>query len=157
MATAPSEIALRLPRSAYLIVLFLFFGTIPLALVDPSDPGVISSNSGFGSAGLAIGPRLALLLIPVVAAFYIARTATFVGPDGIQVRALLGSKTFPWDVVRGLTVRERAVYAVLNNGAVRLPCTRIAHLHAISLASGGRLPEMEKHVPKPAPTRRRRG
>lgn len=156
MPTGPSEIALRLPRSAYLIVLFVFFGTIPLALVDPSDPGVVDPKSGFGSAGLAVGPRIALLLIPIVVTFFIARTATFVGPDGIRVRALLGTRTFPWDTVRGLSVRDRAVYAVLAQGSVRLPCTRIAHLHAISEASGGRLPELEQHVPKPAPQRRRR-
>ena len=156
MPTGPSEIVLRLPRSAYLVVLFLLFGVIPLALVDPTDSSTIDPHSGFGSAGLAIGPRMALLLIPIIAVLYIARTATFVDATGIRVRALLGSRTFPWDVVRGLTVRERAIYVVLAAGTVRLPCARLAHLHAIAEASNGRLPEIEQHVAKPAPGRKRR-
>ena len=155
MSTGASEIALRLPRSAYLIVMFVLFGVIPLALAQTGSTD-LSGSSHFGATGVAIGPRLALLLIPVVIAFYVARTATFVGPDGIRVRALLGTRTLGWDAVRGLSVRERAIYAVIQDGTVRLPCARIAHLHAIAEASDGRLPEMEQHVAKPAPSRRRR-
>ena len=156
MPTGPSELVLRLPRSAYLIVLFVLLGVIPLALVDASDQGEIDPTTHFGSAGLAVGPRLALLVIPVLVAFFIARTATFVDSDGIRVRALFGSRAFSWDEIRGLSVIERAVYAIVSGGSVRLPCARIAHLHAISEASGGRLPEVDEHVPKPAPARRRR-
>jgi hypothetical protein len=45
---------------------------------------------------------------------------------------------------------------VLGDGAVRLPCVRVADLAAVSRASGGHLPEIADPVPKFAPQRRRR-
>ena len=155
MSGSPSEIALRLPRSAYLVVFFLLLGVIPLTFADTGTAS-LKNGSGYGSTGVALGWRLVFLLIPVAAAFFVARTATFVGPDGIRIRALLGSRAYRWDEIRGLSVIERAIYAVVPGGSVRLPCARIAHLHDISQASGGRLPEVERHVPKSAPMRRRR-
>lgn len=146
---APGDVearTFRLQRSAYLIVLFLAFCVAPLAF----------ASSGAESAAAGFGPRALLMLIPVLAAVYIARTATVVDARGVAVRALLGSRRFGWDTVRGLTVDERAVYIVLADGAVRLPCVRIADLAAVTRASGGRLPQVAEPRPKSPPTKRRR-
>ncbi|HJQ43381.1 MAG TPA: PH domain-containing protein [Jatrophihabitantaceae bacterium] len=136
----------RLPRLAYLTVLFLFFCVAPLAFTDSAGEG----------AKAVFGPRALLLLVPVLAAFFIARTATIVDGNGIVVRAVFGRRELPWPDVRGLTIDNRSVYAVLADGAVRMPCVRVADLASVARASGGRLPEIADPVPKFAPSRRRR-
>jgi hypothetical protein len=141
------SLVFRLPRSAYLAVLFLLFGVTPLAFAAAGgDEG--------GPAGVSW--RLALLALPVLAAVFIARTATFVTEHGFRVRAAFGARTLTWEQVRGLSLGPRAVYAVTDDGAVRLPCVRIADLAAIARASGGRLPEIAEPVRRYAPSRRRR-
>jgi Bacterial PH domain len=131
----PGPAVFRLPRSAYLVVLLL----------------------AFGATALVQHPILLVAyLIPIVAAGFIARTATVVTTDGITIRALLGSRHLAWDDVRGLSVTGRNVYAVTEGGGVRLPCVRISSLAAVSAASGGRLPEIAEATPKYAPARRRR-
>jgi hypothetical protein len=138
----------RLPRLAYLAVLFLFFCVAPLAFTATADEG----------AQAVAGPRLLLLLVPVGAAFFIARTSTVVDGSGIAVRALLGRRRLSWNDVRGVVVDNNSVYAVLaDGGAVRMPCVRVGDLAAVSRASGGRLPEIADPVAKYPPSRRRRG
>jgi hypothetical protein len=111
------------------------------------------SDSG---AEAILGPRAALLLIPVLAAAFVARTATVVDEAGVIVRAIFGSRLLRWADVRGLAVNGRSVYAVLSDGAVRLPCVHVSDLAAVSAASGGRLPDLPEPTPKPAPGRRHR-
>ena len=136
----------RLSRTAYLVVLFLFVGVIPFALAGGSSDG--------GDA--TFGPRVLLFLVPVAAAFFIARTGTVVGPDGITVRALLGSRAMPWSDITGISVRGSTVYAVLTDGSVRLPCVQLANLAAVSKASGDHLPDLREPAPKQPPGRQRR-
>jgi hypothetical protein len=136
----------RLPALAYLAVLFLLFGTLPFAF----------TGRGFEAEQAVIGPQTLVLVIPVLAAVFIARWATLVDGDGITVRAAFGRRRLGWDQVRGLAVDGSRVYAVLGDGAVRLPCVRVADLAAVSRASGGHLPEIADPVPKFAPQRRRR-
>ncbi|MEO6886853.1 MAG: PH domain-containing protein, partial [Jatrophihabitantaceae bacterium] len=80
---------------------------------------------------------------------------TFANASGLRVRALLGSKTMPWTTITGLSVDTRSVYAVQADGAVRLPCVRVADLGNLSFASDGRLPEISQPTLKFAPARRR--
>ena len=136
----------RLPKSAYLAVLFLIFCVLPLAFAKDGSYG----------AEPAYGPRMLFLLIPVVAVVFIARTATIVSADGIRVRAVFGSRRLPWAELRGLSIEGRSVYAVLPDGAVRLPCVRVADLAAVSKLSDGRMPQMPEPTPKYAPSRRSR-
>lgn len=146
---APAEVSsrtFRLPGSAYLAVLFLAFCVLPLAF---------AGNSGEGAKAV-YGPRALFVLIPLLAILYIARTATFVTADGVRVRAAFGSRRIAWDELRGLSVQSRSVYAVLVDGAVRLPCVRVADLAAVSRISGGRLPEVAEPKPRFAPSRRSR-
>jgi hypothetical protein len=144
----------RLPRTAYLIVLFIAFGTFPLAFTAEG----FRHDSGGGLVGppAVVGWQTLLLLVPVVAAVFIARTATFVDGSGIRVRAAFGSRRLDWDEVRGLSVSGRSVYAVLGEGSVRLPCVHVADLAAVSRAAAGHLPPIAAPQPKFAPQKGRR-
>jgi hypothetical protein len=136
----------RLPALAYLAVLFLAFGFAPIAF----------SALGSDAAGAAVGPQTLVLLVPVLAAVFIARWATIVGPDGIVVRAAFGQRVLRWADIRGFSVVGRSVYAVTQDGSWRLPCVHVKDLGALSKASRGRLPELADPTPKYAPERRRR-
>ena len=136
----------RLPRLAYLAVLFLLFCAAPVAF----------GSTGADSSGTQYGPRMIVLLIPLLAVVFIARTATVVDGSGLIVRALFGRRRLTWDQVRGLSVSGRSVYAVLGDGAIRLPCVRVADLAAMARASAGQLPEFAEPVAKYAPSRRSR-
>jgi hypothetical protein len=128
------------------VVLFLVFCCMPLAF---------AADGGYGARAV-LSPRALVMLLPVLAAVYIARTATVVSADGIRVRAAFGSRRLAWTSIRGLNVAERSVYAVVADGAVRLPCVTVADLAAVAQASGGRLPDVPPATPKYAPSRRRR-
>lgn len=154
---ASSARTFRLPRSAYLIVLFLVFCTVPLAFGDSVVHTAADDASGTSISNVHIGPQIIVLLIPIAAVLFIARTATIVDGTGIRVRAMFGARALPWERVRGLSVTERSVYAVCTDGSVRLPCVRVANLAALSLASGGRLPRVAAPRPKAPPSRRPRG
>lgn len=126
----------RVSRAAYFVVLFLALGVT--ALVQR--------------------PIFALCyLLPILVIVFIRRTATIVDPDaGITVRALIGQTRLPWTEIRGLSLTGRNLYAVTTDGALRLPCVRIADLAAVSAASGGHLPELPEATPKYAPSGRPR-
>jgi hypothetical protein len=144
---ARKRLIFRLPRSAYLAVLFLFMCAVPLALTD----------SG-GDEGGEVGAtwRLVFLAVPVIAAVFIARTATVVDADGIRVRLAFGSRAMRWDELRGLSITGRSVYAVGNDGSVRLPCVGVSDLAAVARVSAGRLPDIPEAQRKYAPSRRPR-
>ena len=125
----------RLPRPTYLAALFLALAVTALV-----------QHPAF----------LVAYVIPLLAIVFIARTATIVDANGITVRALFGSRHLGWDNVRGLSVTGRNVYAVTDQGGVRLPCVRIRDLATVAEASSGRLPELPHARPKYAPSRRRR-
>ena len=144
---AARPLVFRLPRSAYLAVLFLLACAIPVALAD---------DRGDKNVHAAPSWRLLFLLVPILATVFIARTATFASAEGLRVRAVFGSRSLPWEQLRGLSVGGRAVYAVLTDGSVRLPCVGTPDLAAIARVSAGRLPQVRQPVPKYAPPRRRR-
>ncbi len=136
----------RLPRSAYLAVLFLLFCSAPLALAENAST----------LSGAAVSPRLLILLIPILAIAFIARTATFVDGAGIRVRAIFGSRTLAWGDIRGLSVSGNSVYAVVADGGVRLPCVRMADLAELARHSEGHVPQLRDPVRRFAPSRRPR-
>jgi hypothetical protein len=137
----------RLPKSAYLGVLILLFCAVPVAFAD---------SGGDQGGPVGITWRIVVLALPVVAAVFIARTATFASASGIRVRAAFGSRSMTWDDIRGLSITGRSVYAVCADGSVRLPCVRVSDLAAVSRASDGRLPEIAEPKRKYAPSRRSR-
>ena len=145
-------VVIRLPRTSYLVVIFLFFACFTVGFGASGSHGLRDSTGG---SGFDVGPQTLVFAVPLLVAIFIARTATVVSTAGLTVRALFGSRTLRWDEIRGLTVSGRAVYAVVDGGAIRLPCVRIAHLGPISRISAGRLPELPDATPKPAPQRQR--
>lgn len=151
---APSQVVFRLPSTAYLVVLFLAFGTVPLAFTAASF--TFDGNGNSQSAPGVISWQIALLVIPVLAYLFVRRTATIVDGSGVVVRAPFGSRALSWDDIRGLSVTGRNVYAVVGAGAVRLPCVGVPNLAQIARASNGRLPAVADPRPKYAPQRRRR-
>ena len=156
-AANPPRRVFRLPRSAYLVVLFLLFGSLPLAFGDSQNhdaANVVTHVHRF--AGVAVSWFAIFLVLPVIAAVYIGRTATFIDPDGIRVRALIGSRRLGWGEIRGLSVSGRSVYAVVPGGGVRLPCVRVSDLAELSRHSGGHVPQLRDPAQRFAPSRRRR-
>jgi hypothetical protein len=147
VAERSSVLIIRLPRLSYVVVGFLVVGLAPIALYG-----------GYEHPTQARISALTLLyVIPVLAAFFIARSATIVGTDGIGIRAVFGRRMLRWDDIRGLSVDGRNIYALLlDGGAVRLPCARMRDLAAISRASGDRLPEIPEARVIAAPGRRAR-
>jgi hypothetical protein len=92
---------------------------------------------------------LALYLIPALAAWYVARTATIVTADGLVARAIFGSETVRWDEMIGLELADSgAVYAVASGGVkLRLPCIRSTRLARLIQASDGRIPDPGSVLP----------
>jgi hypothetical protein len=145
VSAAPARV-FRLPALAYLAVLFLLFGAAPIAF----------TGHGVEGEPAVLGPQTLVLIVPVLAAVFIARWATVVDADGVTVRAAFGRRRYGWAEVRGLAVEGTQVLLVLVDGSVRLPCVRVTDLAAVSRASDGRLPELADPTPKFAPQRRRR-
>ena len=122
----------RLPRSAYLPVLFLALGVSVLV------------SSWWWTL---------VYLVPLLAAVFVARRATLVDRDRIVVRAILGSVQIPWSGVRGLLIGERGRVSVAldDQTAVRLPYVRVRHLPVLSQVSGNRVPAIPAAQAGPAP------
>lgn len=149
MPESSGRTTFRLPRTVYLVVVFLALGVWPFAL----------SGGAFGadSAGPARISLLTLLfLLPVVVGVLVGRMGTIVDSRGITARAALGSRFMPWEDIRGISVGGSAVYAALADGRVRLPCVQLAHLSSLTRAAGDRLPQLREPAVKQPPTRQRR-
>jgi hypothetical protein len=118
----------RLPRSAYLPVLFLGFGVTVL----------VSSWAW-----------TAVYLVPLLGALFVARRATVVDARQISVRAMFGSERIPWTRVRGLLISERGHVSVAldDQSAVLLPYVRVRHLPVLSQVSGNLVPAIPARVP----------
>jgi hypothetical protein len=121
----------RLPRSAYLPVLFLGFGVTVL----------VSSWAW-----------TLVYLLPLLAALFVARRATLVDTREITVRAMFGRERIPWSRVRGLLISERGHVSVAldDQSAVLLPFVRVRHLPVLSQVSGNMVPAIPARASKPA-------
>jgi hypothetical protein len=73
---------------------------------------------------------LPIALVPILIGVWSWRAGTDVGPAGLRVRALFGSRLVPWSHVAALVpANRRRVYAVLTTGRqVRLPAVGAAEL-----------------------------
>jgi PH (Pleckstrin Homology) domain-containing protein len=91
-----------------------FFGTVPLA-----------TSRGY---------LLPLVLIPLLIGVWGWRAGTDIGPAGLRVRALFGSRLVPWSHVSALVPTDRGrAYAVLTTGRrLRLPAVGAAELAAVT-------------------------
>jgi hypothetical protein len=82
-----------------------------------------------------------LLLLPLAIGVWGWRAGTDATINGVQVRAMLGSRFLPWAKVESLVVGERdRVYAHTAGGtAIRLPAVTRADLPRLIEASGEQL------------------
>lgn len=148
-----APVVFRLPKVAYGIVGLLLFCVIPFAFT--AGAGSLRSNT---TSHATLSWRVVFVIVPLLVAIYIGRTATYVDAAGIRVRAVFGQRRLGWDEIRGLSINEHnVVYAVVSDGMVRLPCVRFNDLAIVSAASGGRLPEVARPKLKFALSRRPRG
>lgn len=146
VGAASPQASFRVPRTAYVVILFLVAGISPVALYGGSE----------NALNATISPLTLLYLVPILAIVFIARTATVVDSGGITVRAVFGQRRLPWTELRGIAISGRNIYAVTDGGSVRLPCVRQADLATMAAASSGRLPELPAAPVKYAPSPRRR-
>jgi hypothetical protein len=118
----------RLPRSAYLPVLFLGFGV-----------SVLVSSWAW----------TVVYIVPLLAAVFVARRATVMDSEQITVRAIFGTRRLLWNDVRGLLISERGQVSVAldDQTAVRLPYVRLRHLPVLSQISGNRVPTIPAAAP----------
>ena len=115
---------IRTPPGAALVAIFLLtFGMTPIAWTVP---------------GL-----LVLYVIPAALLYWVLRLRTTATPEGLDVRALFERRQLAWDELRGLSIGKRGrISAVTTDGTtVALPAVRSHNLPALSLISGGRLPD----------------
>ncbi len=132
-APAPAVVraTFRLPRSAYLPVLFLGIGVTVL----------VSSWAW-----------LPVYLLPLMVAVFVARRSTVVDADQITVRAIFGTVRVPWSRVRGLLIDERNHVSVAldDQSSVQLPYVRVRHLAVLSQVSGNLVPAIPATAPAPS-------
>ncbi|WP_245753710.1 PH domain-containing protein [Geodermatophilus ruber] len=107
-------------RTALLPVVLLFVCFVPLAFAASWTPVV--------------------LLVPLLAAFWVLRVGVDVADDGVTVRSLLGSRRVAWADVAGIRVGRRADLWLVTTGGteVRLPVLRPRDLPRLAALSGGR-------------------
>ncbi|WP_432986593.1 PH domain-containing protein [Dactylosporangium sp. CA-233914] len=83
---------------------------------------------------------LFVLLVPLAVTVWAWRAGTDVDERGFTVRALFGSRTFPWNAVDGLVIDGGTVQARLANGhLVLLDAVRPGDLPRVIKASGQNL------------------
>jgi hypothetical protein len=86
-----------------------------------------------------------LLLIPAAVAAWGWRAGTDVDPDGLRVRALLGSRYVPWTDVEelGADDRGRAIARLRTGMVLPLPAVSAADLPKVIVAAGQEPPPTE--------------
>lgn len=121
------------------------FRVSPLMVLFALALGVCAIPVAFGAPYLWL-----IYLLPVGIVAWTLRTRTVVDAEGMRVRRLVGGRHLSWDAVGGLRVdRRNTVHAVLTaGGEVTLPAVHVRDLPALSVASGGRLPDLGADEPQ---------
>lgn len=119
----PSRLVFRIPASALVSAVFLAMCASFVAVASPWLTTVY--------------------LAPLAAAVWVIRTRTVVDAENVVVRRVFTRTVLPWSAIRALRVADRKwVRAVRTDGReVALPTVRTRHLPALSLISGGRIPD----------------
>lgn len=96
----------------------------------------------FGAVPLATSHiyLLPIVLVPILVGVWGWRAGTDVGPEGLRIRALFGSRFIPWSQVAALAPADnRRVYALLTTGRqVRLPAVGAAELATFADDAAGK-------------------
>ncbi|MFE6920771.1 PH domain-containing protein [Nocardia sp. NPDC057663] len=85
-----------------------------------------------------------LLLLPVIAVYWVVRTHTTVSDAGLDLSSMFGKKHLDWAQVKGISIPKRgSVKARLaDDSEVKLPAVGYDRLRELIDASGGRLPDV---------------
>ncbi|WP_228002984.1 PH domain-containing protein [Nocardia australiensis] len=85
-----------------------------------------------------------LLLIPVVAVVWVARTRTTISQEGLDLRTIFRSRHLDWSQIAGVRIPKRGfVRAHLTDDKdVKLPAVSYDRLRDLIAASGGRIPDL---------------
>ncbi len=91
-----------------------------------------------------VAPGLqALYVLPLGYAYWIVRNRTTVTEESLVARGLFGSTTLRWDEVKSIRLVQKGWLKAVkaDDTEVTLPAVRFMHLPALSLVSGGRVPD----------------
>lgn len=125
MAASPNvpKVVFRIPTPALLAAGLATIAATPFAFAAP---------------GLQ-----AVYLLPVAFAVWVVRNRTTVDQERLVARSTFGRRVVAWSDVKAIKVTPKGwLSAVLVDGSlVRLPAVRAGHLSALTLVSGGRIPD----------------
>jgi hypothetical protein len=118
---------------------YAVFRVSPLVVLFALALAVLATPVAFGAPYLWL-----VYLVPIGIVVWTLRTRTVVDAEGLRVRRVVGGRRVPWEAVSGLRLDGRSrVHAVLDGGGeLALPAVRVRDLHALSLASDGRVPDL---------------
>jgi hypothetical protein len=91
-----------------------------------------------------VAPGLqALYVLPLAYAYWVVRNRTTVTEEELVARGPFATTTVKWDEVKSIRLVEKGWLKVVktDDTEVRLPAVRFMHLPALSLVSGGRVPD----------------
>lgn len=85
-----------------------------------------------------------LMLLPVLAAFWVTRTHTAISEDGLELSSLLGKRELAWAQVKGIAIPKRGYIRarLVDDSEMKLPGVTYDRLRELIDASGGRLPDV---------------
>ncbi|MGW6936599.1 PH domain-containing protein [Lentzea sp. NPDC054927] len=104
-----------------------------------------------------VAPGLqALYVLPLGYAYWILRNRTTVTDETLVARGVFGSTTLKWSEVKSIRLVQKGWLKAVkeDDTEVTLPAVRFMHLPALSLVSGGRVPdptvkdEVQEDVPE---------
>ncbi|KJK51235.1 hypothetical protein UK23_07635 [Lentzea aerocolonigenes] len=91
----------------------------------------------------AIPGLQALYVIPLGYAWWVVRNRTTVTEESLVARGVFGSTTVRWDEVKSIRLVQKGWLKAVktDDSEVTLPAVRFMHLPALSVVSGGRVPD----------------
>ena len=103
----------------------------------------------------AIPGLQALYVIPLGYAWWVVRNRTTVTEEELVARGVFGTTAVKWDEVKSIRLVQKGWLKAVrdDDSEVTLPAVRFMHLPALSLVSGGRVPDpsvVEEPAEEPA-------
>ncbi|WP_329789463.1 PH domain-containing protein [Lentzea sp. DG1S-22] len=117
------KLVFRIPATALLAAGLIAICVTPVAWVAP---------------GLQV-----LYVLPLAYAYWVLRNRTTVTEERIVARGVFGTTTLEWSEVRSIRLVQKGWLRAVRQDAseVVLPAVRFMHLPALSVVSGGRVPD----------------
>lgn len=116
---------------------------VVLVFVIPFAGSVFAELEGLTRLLLAPVAVLAIA-IPALIAAWSLRSGVDITAEAVTVKALFGSRTYPWAAIDGFDLRGRTVYALLaDDRRLPLPAVRAVDIPRLIVLSGGEIAESE--------------